>query len=58
MWIGAIVFVLGLVAYALLATRFGIRSLQAAYDTNLLKSGEIVTFDVAKVRELRRARAQ
>ena len=58
LWVAAIVFAAGLAAYAVLAARFGISSLTAAYDENLLKSGEIATFDVAKVQELRRVRAQ
>lgn len=58
LWTVAGMLALGLAAYAALAAQFAVHTLQAAYDANLIKAGEIVTFDMAKIAELRRMRAR
>lgn len=56
LWIAAFVMAALLVVYLVAAARFLIGVSTAAFGGSLLKNGEIVTFNLAKVAELKRLR--
>lgn len=56
LWVAAFVMAVLLVAYLVTAARFLINASMAAFGGSLLKNGEIVTFNLAKVAELKRLR--
>ncbi len=56
LWVAACIMAVILVAYLVTAARFLITVGTAAFGDSLLKSGEIVTFNLAKVAELKRLR--
>ena len=56
LWTVAILMVALLVAYLVTAARFLVGVSQAAFGNSLIKSGEIVTFNLAKVKQLKELR--
>lgn len=54
LWIAAIVVAVLLTLYAITATHFLIITMQEAYNKNLIKNSEIVTFNLTKVEQLKR----
>jgi hypothetical protein len=56
LWVTALVMVALLVTYLVAAARFLVNVSSAAFGSSLIKSGEIVTFNLAKVAELKRLR--
>lgn len=56
LWVAALVMVALLVAYLVTAARFLISVSQAGFGTSLIKSGEIVTFNLAKAAQLKEMR--
>ena len=56
LWVAALVMVALLVAYLLAATRFLVNVGSAAFGDSLIKTGEIVTFNLAKAAQLKEMR--
>lgn len=54
LWAAAIALVVLLALYAITATHFLMVILREAYNKNLIKTGEIVTFNLAKAEQLKR----
>lgn len=54
LWIAAIAVAILLALYAIAVTHFLIITVQEAYNKNLIKSGAVVTFNLAKVEQLKR----
>ncbi len=56
LWVAALCMAALLVAYLLAAARFLVGVSQAAFGGSLIKSGEIVTFNLAKAAQLKELR--
>ena len=56
LWVAALLMVALLVAYLLAAGRFLVSVSNAAFGDSLIKSGEIVTFNLAKATQLKEMR--
>ncbi len=56
LWVAALVMVGLLIAYLVAAARFLINVGNAAFGESLIKSGEIVTFNLAKAAQLKEMR--
>ncbi|MDO8582852.1 MAG: hypothetical protein Q7R63_02570 [bacterium] len=56
LWVAALVMVALLVAYLLAAGRFLVSVSSAAFGDSLIKTGEIVTFNLAKAAQLKEMR--
>lgn len=54
LWGVAMVIIVLLTLYAITATHFLIITMQEAYNKNLIKTSEIVTFNLTKVEQLKR----
>ncbi len=54
LWVAALVLSVALFIYFFAAVRFLAQTTNAALDQNLIKQSEIVSFNLAKAREIRR----